>query len=234
MINSIQRPFSLLLCIAFNRIIWKEGVRVLFSKSFCKYFYHIHSLFLFNLTNNNLNGNSSFQTYSNGCHVTFIIWTLVRASVIHTNLSDFHVKRNGKSTILKSEKKERENALRAWAHTQNLHNPLLPLFSFSLSLSRQIWCKSHTLSCHTARVDWKFVYFVCVRVLRAFVLWTKTAMRLRNLASGFFSLLSFASNVERRMTSMQISVYIFKYWCARYALCCLHVRCVCVRDEAAC
>lgn len=162
--------------------------------------------FLFNLTNNNLNGNSSFQTYSNGCHVTFIIWTLVRASVIHTNLSDFHVKRNGKSTILKSEKKERKMLC---ARTQNLHNPLLPLFFlFSFSLSRQIWCKSHTLSCHTTRVDWKFVYFVCVRVLRAFVLWTKTAMRLRNLASGFFSLLSFASNVERRMTSMQISVYI--------------------------
>lgn len=70
-----------------------------------------------------------------------------------------------------------------------------------------------------------FVYFLCACALRAFV---NGHASVKSRIRFFFV----APNVERRMTSMQKSVYN-KYWCA---LCCvvLYMYAACVRDEAAC
>lgn len=164
---------------------------------------------------NNPNGISSFQTNSNGCHVTFIIRTLARAlaRISQTLYNEFQrFLRQTKRKIDNSKVKKRgshieKSALRVWARTHLIICTIYGwLSSFFAAAQIVMWIVHIVMSQDSCGLN-ICLFCLCVR---AFISWTKTAVRLWNSShqAVFSVLLSFVPNVERRMTSMQKSVYI--------------------------
>lgn len=204
-----------------------------FQILFANIFIILSLLFLSRQTTN-LNGIPfvSSKLSNDKRHVTFILWICKRlcahrasSPIAHTISTkhfstNFHIKRNEKKTRNLNEKWKRESCkytqhdacacdLHRFKHTHT--HVYLIIKSFTQSIARLFLLfffsssSLFTLSCG----DQNFVYFGCAC---AHSLWTKTIMRVWNLASNFLSVpffilslfffLFILSNVDRRMTSM--------------------------------
>lgn len=196
---------------------------------FCKYFYpHSHS-FLFLLKNNNLNGISSFETFSNDCHVTFYNIIIRERSRIYHKFERFpRQKQQTENLQFKSKKKRKkeknvlcirtQECVRVRAHIPKPNHKIICTIYwcfFFLLFTNVMWI-TH------CRVDWKFVYFRCAC---AHLLWTETPVWVWNLAFSFFFSFSqdffFAAFAECRSSNDVNAKFCINISGG------VHVRCVC-------